>query len=144
MGRSAQLKTSRRPSTAGSPECRSRRGSAPGRRWSRRTAPSPRRRRAPGAVGGGRVQSGSSFLRIRGDYTPAVGDILYAFRTFRRGPLGALTIVVTVGLGLGLVTVLFTILNLVLFRVDEVRNPGELFGVERPRMANGDRVRLTR
>jgi len=73
-----------------------------------------------------------------------VGDIPYAFRTFRRAPLTALTIVVTVGLGLGLVTTLFTILNLVLFRVDDVRNPGELFGVERPRMANGDRVRLTR
>ena len=31
-------------------------------------------------------------------------DILYAFRTFRRAPLAALTIVATVGLGLGLVT----------------------------------------
>ena len=32
-------------------------------------------------------------------------DILYAFRTFRRAPLAALTIVATVALGLGLVAV---------------------------------------
>ena len=31
-------------------------------------------------------------------------DILYAFRTFRRAPLAALTIVATVALGLGLIT----------------------------------------
>ena len=71
-------------------------------------------------------------------------DILYAFRTFRRMPLAALTIVTTVALGLGLVTVLFTFLNLLLFRVDNVPNPGQLFGVERPRSSGGDRVRFTR
>lgn len=32
-----------------------------------------------------------------------VRDVLYAFRTFRRAPLAALTIVTTVALGLGLV-----------------------------------------
>jgi putative ABC transport system permease protein len=73
-----------------------------------------------------------------------VRDALYAFRTFRRAPLAALTIVATVALGLGLVAAAFTILNVVVFRVDEVRNPGELFGVEYPRSAQGDRVRLTR
>ena len=59
-------------------------------------------------------------------------DILYAFRTFRRAPLAALTIVATVALGLGLVTVVFTVYNTIFLRVDAVRSPGELFAVERP------------
>ena len=57
-------------------------------------------------------------------------DIRYAFRTFRRAPLAALTIVATVGLGLGLVAVVFTVYTLFFFRVDAVRSPGELFAVE--------------
>src|SRR5262249_54015007 len=60
----------------------------------------------------------------------------YAGRSLRRTPLVALTIVTTVGLGLGLVTVAFTILNAFVFRVDEVRNPHELFAVERQRSAD--------
>jgi hypothetical protein len=56
-------------------------------------------------------------------------DILYAFRTFRRAPLAALTIVATVALGLGLVAVVFTVYNVVLLRVDAVQSPGELFAV---------------
>ena len=58
-------------------------------------------------------------------------DVAYAFRTFRRAPLAALTIVVTVALGLGLITVVFTAYNAFFLRVDAVRNPGELFSVER-------------
>ena len=60
-------------------------------------------------------------------------DVRYAIRSFRRAPLVALTIVATVGVGLGLVTVVFTILNAFVFRVDEVRNPHELFAVKRER-----------
>ena len=56
-------------------------------------------------------------------------DIRYAFRTFRRAPLAALTIVATVALGLGLVAVVFTVYNVVLLRVDAVQSPGELFAV---------------
>ena len=59
-------------------------------------------------------------------------DVLYAWRSFRRAPLVALTIVATVGLGLGLVTVVFTILNAFVFLPDAVRNPQEMFAVERP------------
>ena len=58
-------------------------------------------------------------------------DIGYAFRTFRRAPLAALTIVATVGLGLGLVAVVFTVYNMFFLRVDAVRSPRELFAVER-------------
>ncbi|MBM3778652.1 MAG: FtsX-like permease family protein [Acidimicrobiia bacterium] len=59
-------------------------------------------------------------------------DVRYAFRTFRRAPLAALTIVGTVALGLGLVAAVFTFFNVFLFRVDAVYNPHELFAVERP------------
>ena len=64
-------------------------------------------------------------------------------RTFRRGPLAAITIVVTVAIGLGVVAVLFTILNRFLFRVDTVPDISAMYGVERPR-ANSDRSLLTR
>jgi len=58
-------------------------------------------------------------------------DLRFAFRTFRRAPLAALTIIATVALGLGLITVVFTVYNMFFLRVDAVRNPGELFKVER-------------
>jgi hypothetical protein len=43
-------------------------------------------------------------------------DVLYAFRTFRRAPLAAFTIVATVALGLGLVAAVFTFFNAFLRR----------------------------
>jgi hypothetical protein len=73
-----------------------------------------------------------------------VRDIFYTCRSFRRTPLVALTIVTTVGLGLGLVTVVFTLLNAFIFRADEVRNPDELFAVERQRSANAEPENFTR
>ena len=72
-----------------------------------------------------------------------IRDVQYAMRTFRRGPLAALTIVVTVAIGLGVVAVLFTILNRFLFRVDTVPDISAMYGVERPQ-ADGDRSLLTR
>ena len=72
-----------------------------------------------------------------------VRDIRYAGRSFRRAPLVALTIVTTVGLGLGLVAAVFTLLNAMIFRVDAVRNPHELFAVERQRSANAKPEGLT-
>ena len=73
-----------------------------------------------------------------------VRDILYALRTFKRAPLVAFTIVSTVALGLGLVAVAFTMLNALLFRVDAVPDVHEMFAVERPRTADGERQRFTR
>src|SRR4029079_14574780 len=46
-------------------------------------------------------------------------------------------------IGLGLVTVLFTVLNVFLFHVDDVPDLHQMFAVERPRLANGDRPRRT-
>ncbi|HVJ29268.1 MAG TPA: ABC transporter permease [Gammaproteobacteria bacterium] len=63
-------------------------------------------------------------------------DLRYASRSFSRTPLVALTIVTTVGLGLGLVAVAFTILNAYLFLADDVRNPYELFAVQHQASAN--------
>lgn len=57
-------------------------------------------------------------------------DVAYAFRMYRRAPLAAVTIVATVGLGLGLVAVVFTVLNIFQFRVDAVPRPDEMFAVE--------------
>jgi predicted permease len=72
-------------------------------------------------------------------------DVLYAWRSFRRAPLVALTIVTTVGLGLGLVAVVFTILNAFVFLADDVRNPQELFAVQRqPSAANAEPEGFTR
>jgi predicted permease len=58
-------------------------------------------------------------------------DIKYAFRSFRRAPLAAVTIVMTVGVGLGLVGAVFAFYSWIFLRVDAVRNPDELFGVWR-------------
>ena len=73
-----------------------------------------------------------------------IRDVHYALRTFRRAPLATITIVVTVAIGLGVVAVLFTILNRFLFRVDTVPDITEMYAVERPQLANGDRSLLTR
>ena len=61
-----------------------------------------------------------------------VRDIAYAFRTFRRAPLAALTIVATIAVGLGLVAAVFTFFSAFVLRVDAVQNPGELFAVMLP------------
>ncbi len=73
-----------------------------------------------------------------------IRDISYALRTFKRAPLAAFTIVFTVALGLGLVAVVFTLLNRFLFRVDQVPNVHEMFAVERPRTSDDEREPFTR
>ncbi len=71
-----------------------------------------------------------------------VRDIAYAIRTFRRAPLVAFTIVCTIGLGLGLVAAVFTMVNGMLFRVDAVPNVRQMFAVER-RTPDGEPQRFT-
>src|SRR5687767_8902979 len=73
-----------------------------------------------------------------------MADISYAFRSLRKSPLASLTIVVTVGLGLGMVAAVYTFLNVFLFRVDNVPYVEELFAIERPRTAPDDLGRFTR
>ena len=71
-------------------------------------------------------------------------DVRYALRGFRRAPLVAFTVVSTVALGLGLVTVAFTIFNMALFREDRVPNVREMYAVDGPRTPDGDPVGFTR
>ena len=64
-----------------------------------------------------------------------VRDLRYALRSFLHAPLASLTIVVTVGLGLGLVAAVYTLLNSMVFQTDVVYQPEELYGVERQQSA---------
>src|SRR5262245_11765499 len=71
-------------------------------------------------------------------------DVSYALRTFRRAPLVAFTVVSTVALGLGLVTVVFTMLSAFLFRVDAVPEVHEMFAVGRAPTKDAERRPFTR
>ena len=53
-------------------------------------------------------------------------DTRYALRGFRRAPRFTLTVVLTIGLGLGLVTTAFTIFDAYVLRLLEVRDPRSL------------------
>ena len=61
-----------------------------------------------------------------------IRDIQYALRTFVKAPLTAFTIVVTVAIGLGVVAVLFTVLNTLLFRVDNVPDVSQMYQLQGP------------
>jgi predicted permease len=84
-----------------------------------------------------RDERGTAFI------ASTIRDLQYAVRTFRAAPLAAMTIVVTIAVGLGVVAVLFTILNRYLFSVDAVPGVTAMYGIERLR-PNGDRASLTR
>lgn len=73
-----------------------------------------------------------------------IGDIQYALRTFQRAPLSAITIVATVALGLGVVAMLFSVLNVMLFRVDTVPDITEMYSVERPSQVDDNVEAFTR
>jgi predicted permease len=62
----------------------------------------------------------------------AVSDVQYALRTFRKAPLASLTIVLTIAVGLGAVAVVFTLLNVLLFRTDIVPDVADMYLVQRP------------
>src|SRR4051812_30881957 len=54
-------------------------------------------------------------------------DLVYAGRTFRRAPVFVLTVIATIGLGLGLLSTAFTFFNAYVLRPFEVRDPYSLF-----------------
>jgi predicted permease len=72
-----------------------------------------------------------------------VRDVRFALRSFRRAPLAAITIVATVAIGLGVVAVVFTVLNTFVFRVDGVPDVTEMHAVE-IQAANGEPSLFTR
>ena len=59
-------------------------------------------------------------------------DLQYALRTFAKAPLTSFTIVATVAVGLGLVAMLFTVFNTLVFRADNVPEISEMYEVVRP------------
>ena len=73
-----------------------------------------------------------------------LNDLRDAWRALAKAPLAAGTIVTTVALGLGVVAVLFTVLNTLVFRTDEVADVHEIYAVERTSLAGGDSPALTR
>jgi predicted permease len=73
-----------------------------------------------------------------------IRDIQYAWRTFVKAPLTAFTIVVTVANGLGVVAVLFTVVNALIFRVDNVPDISRMYAVQRPPQSSGDPSPSTR
>ena len=59
-----------------------------------------------------------------------IQDTRYAARGFRRAPRFALTVILTIGLGLGLVTSAFTIFDAYVLRLLNVRDPRSLFEMQ--------------
>src|SRR5713226_58485 len=53
-------------------------------------------------------------------------DLLYAFRTLRKSPVFAITAVVTIGLGIGASTAIFSVTNTVLLRPLSYNAPDRL------------------
>ncbi len=103
------------------------------------------RRQALRAFGGvEQVKEGCRDARGTAFIDDTVRDIFYALRAFKRAPLAAFTVVLTVALGLGLVAAVFTVLSAFLFRADQVPNVHEMFAVERPRTSEGEPAPLTR
>jgi predicted permease len=58
-----------------------------------------------------------------------IQDLRYAFRTLRHSPAFLATTVLTLAVGLGLVSVVFTIFNAYVLRPFAVRDPGSLYGL---------------
>ena len=73
-----------------------------------------------------------------------IRDVRYRAAHLPKAPLAAFTVVVTVAVGLGVVAVLFTVLNTLIFRVDQVPDIGEIYAVERPRRSRASPSLLTR
>lgn len=73
-----------------------------------------------------------------------IRDVQYAMRTFAKGPLTACTIVMTVAIGLGTVAMVFTILNTLVFRVDNVPDIDQMYELQGPPTPDGDQAPLGR
>ena len=56
-------------------------------------------------------------------------DVVYAIRTSRRAPTFVITVVGTIGLGLGLLTTAFTLFDAYVLRPLAVRDPGSLYDI---------------
>lgn len=59
----------------------------------------------------------------------AVQDVRYALRSLARAPAFALSVIATIGIGVGITSSAFTVLDAYLLRPFDVRDPGALFSV---------------
>jgi len=61
-------------------------------------------------------------------------DVRYALRGFRRNPVFAVTVIVTLGLGIGATTAVFSVVDRILFRSLPYANDGRIvsFGLSQP------------
>jgi predicted permease len=82
--------------------------------------------------------NGSRAICVFRTVDSTLDDIRFALRSFRCAPLAAFTIVATIATGLGVVAVLFTILNMVLFRTDAVPDVDELYAVQLPQAVSSE------
>src|SRR4051794_23520254 len=64
-------------------------------------------------------------------------DVAYGMRALRRAPLFALTVIATIGLGVGLLTTAFTVFDAYVLRPLAVRDPAALYDISW-RTRNGD------
>src|ERR1051326_6899243 len=82
--------------------------------------------------GAAQIQEQCRDQRRLGWITDTLWDLRYALRAFRREPLFVTAIVITLGLGIGGNTAIFSIADALLLKVLPVREPGRLFQVLQP------------
>ena len=70
-------------------------------------------------------------------------DLRYALRTLRSAPAFALTVVLTLGIGLGLNTTLFTLFNAYVLRPFAVKDPHSLYGLRWATTRSANRAGIT-
>ena len=83
------------------------------------------------AVGTGKRERAND-SRASGVWGDALGDMRYVWRSWRRGPGFALTVVATLTVGLGLAVAIFTFADGYLFRALPFPSPDQLYGLRDP------------